>query len=215
MSITTYNEGTKVQAIDDVEQTAMTFLDFHACLKSLRKTKRHQYKSWALELESHENWQVEAKLSSEQQLLLCHKVLLEIGKFLYLGSNDYDFAIYSNFCFLNNILLKSQNKVLLVLVRPLRLAVYDFAFNAILPILVNFSILPPNCIISANQGFRHFLIILEFYFLSIYMFGSCQRQKEIINKIQTFVEFFLQWILVYHLVDSRNPLWIQGLLRRN
>ena len=31
--------------------------------------------------------------------------------FLHLGPENYDFAVYSNFCFLNNFLLKSQNKI--------------------------------------------------------------------------------------------------------
>ena len=67
-----------------------------------------------------------------------------------LSPENCDFAVYSNFCFLNNSLLKSQNKALFVLRRPLRLVVYDFAFNLVLPFLVNFVIFSPNHVISAN-----------------------------------------------------------------
>ena len=75
---------------------------------------------------------------------------LESGKFLLLGLKICDFDVYSNFDFLNNFLLKSQNKVPLVLERPLRSAVYDFAFNSIFQFLLNFVILSPNHVISAN-----------------------------------------------------------------
>ena len=75
---------------------------------------------------------------------------LENGKFLHLVPKNYDFAVYSNFFFLNNFLLKIQNKVSLVSGCLLRLEVYDSAFNSNLPFLVNFSILLPNRVISAN-----------------------------------------------------------------
>ena len=55
---------------------------------------------------------------------------LENGEFPYLGPGNYDFAIYSNFCFLNNFLLKNQNEVPLVLGQSLKLVIYDFAFKA-------------------------------------------------------------------------------------
>jgi len=74
----------------------------------------------------------------------------ENGEFLHLGLENCDFAIYNNFCFLNNSLLKSQNKTPLILERPSRSIVYDSAFNSILPFLINFIILLPNRIISAN-----------------------------------------------------------------
>ena len=134
----------------------MAFLDSHACLKSSCKAKKHQQKSWVSKLELHEIQQTETKRPSEQQSSLCHKVPLENGELLHVGPENYDFAIYSNFCFLNNFLLKIQNKVLLVLGRSLRLVVYNFAFNSIFPFLINFDILSPNRIISANQGFRRF-----------------------------------------------------------
>ena len=51
----------------DIEQTAMAFLDFDASLRSSRKAKRHQQKSWAPKSESHEIWRAEAKWPSEQQ----------------------------------------------------------------------------------------------------------------------------------------------------
>ena len=70
--------------------------------------------------------------------------------FLHLGPENYDFAVYSNFCFLNNFLLKSQNKVPLVLERLVRFVVYDFTFNLVLPFLVNFGILSLNRVISTN-----------------------------------------------------------------
>ena len=53
------------------------------------------------------------------------------GEFLRLALENCDFAVYSNFYFLNNFLLRSQNKFLLVLGQPLRSVVYDFAFNLI------------------------------------------------------------------------------------
>ena len=74
----------------------------------------------------------------------------ENGEFLHLGPKNYNFAVYSNFCFLNNFLLKSQNKFPLILGRPLKSIVYDSAFNSILSFLVNFDILLPNHVISAN-----------------------------------------------------------------
>ena len=109
--------------------------------------------------------------------------------------------------FLNNFQFKSQNKVSSILGRSLRLIVYDFEFNSILLFLVKFSILSPNLIISANQGFRRFFIVLGFYFLNIYMFCSRQRQIKLLSiKIQTFVKLFLQWIQIYLLVDLGKPL---------
>ena len=72
------------------------------------------------------------------------------GEFLHLGPENCDFAVYSNFCFLNNLLLKSQSKVTLPLGWPLRLVVYDSTFNSILHFLVNFGILSTYCIISVN-----------------------------------------------------------------
>ena len=65
-------------------------------------------------------------------------------EFLHLGPKSCIFAVYSNFCFFNNFLLKSQNKVPLILGRLLRLVVYESALNSILPFLVNFGILSPN-----------------------------------------------------------------------
>ena len=55
---------------------------------------------------------------------------LENGEFPYLGPGNYDFAIYSNFCFLNNFLLKNQNEVPLVLGQPIKLVVYNSVFKA-------------------------------------------------------------------------------------
>ena len=80
----------------------------------------------------------------------CHEVPPEYGEFLHFGPKNCDFAVYDHFCFLNNFLLKSQNKVLLVLGRPLKPAIYDFAFNSIFSFLVNFGILSPSHIINAN-----------------------------------------------------------------
>ena len=34
--------------------------------------------------------------------MACHVVPLENGEFLYLGLENYDFAVYSNICFINN-----------------------------------------------------------------------------------------------------------------
>ena len=62
----------------------------------------------------------------------CHfsmRYPLENGEFPHLGPKNCDFAIYSNFCFLTNFLLKNQNGVLLVLGWLLKLIVYDFAFK--------------------------------------------------------------------------------------
>ena len=168
-------------------------------LKSTHKAKRHQQKSQALESESHEIWQAEAKWSFEQQSSLCHEVPFENCEFLHLGPENCNFAVYSNFCFLNNFLLKSQNKVLLVLGQPLRSVIYDSAFNSILPFLVIFGILSPNRVISVNQGFRRFvlffvffcflfyffcfLFLFLFFFFSprIYMFCNCQRQIRLLS----------------------------------
>ena len=146
-----------------------------------------------MELESHEIWKVETKWPYEQQLSPRHEVPLDFGEFLHLAAENYDFAIYNNFCFLDNFLLKSQNKVSLVLGQCLRSLVYDFAFNSIFPFLVKIDISPSNLIISVNQGFRHFLIVLGFYFLSIYMFCNCQRQIKLLSiKIQTFCQILSQ-----------------------
>ena len=71
-------------------------------------------------------------------------------EFLHLGPKNYIFAVYSNFCFFNNSLLKSQNKVPLILEWLLRSVVYDYALNLILPFLVNFGILSPNYVVHAN-----------------------------------------------------------------
>ena len=60
----------------DVEQAVMAFLDSCALLKTMRKAKRHQQKSWASELELHEIWWAEAKWPSKQQSLHCHELPL-------------------------------------------------------------------------------------------------------------------------------------------
>ena len=112
-----------------------------------------------------------------------------MGEFFCLILENCDFAIYCNFCFINNLLLKIQNNVPLVLRRPLKSVVYDFAFNSILPFLVNFSILSSKLVISVNQGVRRIQNILGYYFLSIYMICSHQGQSRLFfNKIQTFCE---------------------------
>ena len=75
---------------------------------------------------------------------------LDFGEFLCLAPENSDFAIFSHFCFFNNFLLKSENKIPLILELHLKSVVYDFAFNSILPFLVKFGILPYNLVISAN-----------------------------------------------------------------
>ena len=76
--------------------------------------------------------------------------------------------------------------------------------------MVKLGILPPNLVISANKGFRCFLIVLGFYFLSIYMFCSHQRQIGILSiKLQNFSQTFLWRIQIYYLVNLRNSLWIR------
>ena len=105
---------------------------------------------WATESELRKIWQAEGTRPFKQWLSLCLKVPPDFGKFLHIAIENYDFAIYSNFCFLNNFLLKSQNNVSFVLGRSLRLVVYDFAFNSNFPLLVKFGILPPNLVISTN-----------------------------------------------------------------
>jgi len=72
------------------------------------------------------------------------------GEFLHLGFENNDFTLFSNFCFLNNLLLKSLNKVMFVLGRLLRSVIYDFTFNSILLFLVKFGILPLNLVINVN-----------------------------------------------------------------
>ena len=72
--------------------------------------------------------------------------------------------------------------VLFVLGRLLRSVVYDSAFNSIFPFLVNFDILSPNCVISANQAFRHFSQYL-------YVSQSSEANQTIINKQSRFVKF--------------------------
>ena len=94
-----------------------------------------------MESDLYEIWQAVWKRFSDQQLSLCHKVHPNFGEFV---------TLFSNFCFLNNFLLKSHNKIPLVLEGPLRLVVYNFVFNSILPFLVKFNILPPNLMISVN-----------------------------------------------------------------
>ena len=88
---------------------------------------------WAMESESHEIWQVKAWSST---IFWATVVALpwstpENGNFLHLGPKNCYFAVYNNFCFLNNVLLKSRNKVPLVLKWPLMSVVYDSAFNSI------------------------------------------------------------------------------------
>ena len=89
----------------------------------------------------------------------CHEVPPENGEFLHLSPESCNFAVYNNFCFLNNFLSKSQNRVLLILGRPLRSVVYDFAFNSILPFLVNFSILSSNRVIPCELRFQTFFSV--------------------------------------------------------
>ena len=114
--------------------------------------------------------------------------------------------VYGNFCFLYKFLFKSQNKAPLVLKRPLRSVFYDSTFNLIFSFLENFGILSPNRVISANQGFRHFLIVIGFYFLGIYMFCSRQKQITLLSiKLQSFSQTFLWRIPVYLLVNLENP----------
>ena len=121
---------------------------------------------------------------------------LENGEFLYLGPENYNFAVYNNFYSLNNFLLKSQNKVPLVLEWPLSSVAYDSTFNSILPFLVNFGILSPNRVIR----------VLD-VFLSIYMFCSHQRQIGLLSISTDFCQIIsLVDSSFLLLVDSGKPL---------
>ena len=82
--------------------------------------------------------------------MLFHEIPPKIGEFFRLAPENCNFAVYSIFCFLNNFLLKSQNKIPFILGQPLKSVVYDFAFNSILSLLVNLVILLPNRVINAN-----------------------------------------------------------------
>ena len=96
-----------------------------------------------------------------------------------------------------------------ILRQPLRLVVYDSAFNSICHFLVIFGILLPNRVVSANQGFRRF----SQYF---YVLQSLEANQTIINKYRRFVNFFFfffRWILVFiSLWIQGNPSLIRGLL---
>ena len=55
-----------------------------------------------------------------------------------------------------------------VLVKAIKVTVvYDFAFNSILPFLVNFGILSPNRVISANYDFRRFFFPVFICFVAV------------------------------------------------
>ena len=109
-------------------------------------------------------------------------VPLENGEFLHLRPKNCDFSVYSNICLFNNFLLKSHNKVPLVLKRPLRSVVYDSAFNLKFPFLVNFGILLPNRIINVNQGVRRFSQYL-------YVLQPLKVNQIVINKHKLFFKF--------------------------
>lgn len=95
-------------------------------------------------------------LTSKREIVLWAIVIASpqdtpsFGTFHRLAPEYCDFAIFCNFCFINNFLLKSHNKIPLVSRQPLSLVVYDFAFESILPFLVKFSILSLNLVISSN-----------------------------------------------------------------
>ena len=86
--------------------------------------------------------------------------------------------------FLNNFQFKSQNKVSSILKRPLRLVVYDSAFNSIFPFLVNFGILLLDCVISVNQGFRFF------FSQYLYVLQPLEANQTIINKPKHLSNYF-------------------------
>ena len=104
------------------------------------------------------------------------------------------------FVFLNNFQFKCQNKVPSVLGRLLRSVVYDSTFILIFPFSVNFSILSPNRVISANQGF--------YTFISVFIcFVAVRRQIRLLSINTDILSNFL-------LVNSSFiSLWIQGNLR--
>ena len=193
--------------VTNVEQTAHAFLKQQGHRKSQCKIKGgcQQGAIKVTVSKLHEIWQVEVKWPSEQQLSLCHKISLENGEFLHLGPENYNFAIYSNFCFLNNFLLKSQNKVSLVLGWPLRSVVYDFAFNSILLFFVNFGILLPNRVISANQDFK-------FFSQYLYVLQLSEVNQIIINKHRLLSNSFSSGFQFISLWIQGNPSWIRGLL---
>ena len=120
-----------------------------------------------------EIWQVERKRSFNQESMFYNEVFLNSSKFLCLGFENSDFAIFSNFYIFNKFLFKSQNKVPLILERPLRSIVHDFTFNSIFSFLIKFGILPHDLIISANQGFESFpsrFGVLSFQYIYIYIY---------------------------------------------
>ena len=135
--------------VSDVEQTAMAFLDSQARLKSC-KTKRHYRNLLGDKVEIAWNLASWRKTTFWAMVVALPQGTLDFGKFHHIAIENYDFAIYSNFSFLNNFLLKSQNIVSFVLGRSIRLIVYNFAFNSNFPFLVHFNILPTNLIISTN-----------------------------------------------------------------
>ena len=63
-------------------------------------------------------------------------------------------------------------------------------------------------------------VMLEYIFLSVKFYGALKKTPKSVNvfhsllsiKIQICVYCVHWW--TYHLVDSRNPLWIRGLLSR-
>ena len=93
-------------------------------------------------------------------------------RFTHLGSENCVFAVYCNFfsliIFCSKVRIKSR-------------LFYDFALKSILPFLVNFSFLSPNCVIM-------WIRVLD-VFLSIYMFCSRQRQDRLLLiKFQSFLK---------------------------
>ena len=134
----------------------MVFLEGQECPNPRRKAKRYQQTSSGSELKLHEIWQVERKRSFNQESLFYNEVCLNFSKFLCLGFENSDFAVFSNFHFFNKFLFKSHSKVPFVLERLLRSIVYNFTFNSIFSFLVKFNILPHDVVISANQGFESF-----------------------------------------------------------
>ena len=134
----------------------MVFLEGQECPNPRRKAKRYQQTSSGSELKLHEIWQVEWKRSFNQKSLFYNEVCLNFSKFLCLGFENSDFAVFSNFYFFNKFWFKSQNKVPLILERHLSSIVYNFTFNSIFSFLMKFGILPYDLVICANQGFESF-----------------------------------------------------------
>ena len=98
---------------------------------------------------------------------LCHVVPLENGEFLYLGLENYDFAVYCNICFINNFFFFNLLLFLICEINKPKIIIWIIPFNSKIVIPHNHGFWKKeNCIL--HNSILWWDAILTSYFKRVY-----------------------------------------------